>query len=112
MGLGAWDLRYVSTPGETSLLLGRICIWRAVVHTQFQDADGDQKDPVPSCSAVLVPCALLASPSLDNCWRGSGDLTSVLIVRALLEDQLSELLFLFNLDPRYLDIGVDAHAFC
>jgi len=45
--------------------------------------DGDWKVPVPGCSAVPVPCVLLACPSLDSEWSKSHVSTLGLRMRAL-----------------------------
>jgi len=47
--------------------------------------DRDQKDSVPGCSKIPVPCELLECSSLVSYWSKSG----VLGVRALLRDQFS-----------------------
>ena len=38
-------------------------------------ADGNRKNPVPSCSAVPMPRVLWVGPSLDSYWSESGDVT-------------------------------------
>ena len=65
----------MSAPLGDQLSPGGIWIWKAMAQGQFQDTDGNQKDPVPSCSTVLIYCELWVGPILARYWSNKDCLT-------------------------------------